>query len=84
MGLEETVLALDPKGKRLGEFKSDVRFKEEHDRVRNIMKLDTIVLTTSGTYLFQVFTKHPDQTGKREQVTVIPINVNVEVNGETL
>jgi hypothetical protein len=81
--LEESILALDPHGKRLGEFQSKVQFKKEHDRIRNIMKLDTIVLTTSGTYLFQVFTKRPGES-KREQITVIPINITASVNGEEL
>ena len=82
--LEESVLALDPHGKRLGEFESKIQFKKEHDRIRNLMKLDTIVLTTSGTYLFQIFTKRPDESGKKEQITVIPINITVSVNGEEL
>jgi hypothetical protein len=82
--LEETVLALDPKGKRLGEFQSKIQFKDEHDRIRNLMKLDTIVLTRSGTYLFQVFTKRSDESGKKEQITVIPVNITVSVNGEEL
>jgi hypothetical protein len=82
--LDESVLALDPHGKRLGEFESKVQFKKEHDRIRNIMKLDTIVLTTSGTYLFQVFTKRPGEKDKKEQITTIPINITATVNGEEL
>lgn len=79
--VSETIKVLDPKGEKLGEFSNDVQFKEEHDRMRNILKFNTIAVTTSGTYLFQVFT---NKNGKSEQVTTIPINIQVTVNGEAI
>src|SRR6266704_1846858 len=54
VAMTETVAVLDPKGEKLGEFESPVSFKKEHSRMRNVMRLENIALTVSGTYLFQV------------------------------
>jgi hypothetical protein len=80
--LKESVTILDPKGVKLGEFESAIAFKSEHSRMRNIMKLDSIGLTTSGTYLFQVFYTTKAQPNKKKQVVSIPIDIIVNVNGE--
>ncbi len=80
--LKESIAVLDPKGVKLGEFESDIVFKPEHSRMRNIMKLESIGLTTSGTYLFQVFYTTEAQPNKKRQVVSVPIDMIVNVNGE--
>lgn len=80
--LQETIVVLDPGGNQLGEFESPMSFKEEHIRMRNIMKLDTIALTVSGVYLFQIFYKTSVQPNKKNLVVSIPISIKVSINGE--
>jgi hypothetical protein len=80
--MKESVSVLDPSGVKLGEFESVIVFKEEHSRMRNIMQLESIGLTTSGTYLFQVFYTTKAQPNKKKQVVSIPIDIIVNVNGE--
>ncbi len=80
--LKESIAVLDPKGVQLGEFESAIIFEPEHSRMRNIMKLESIGLTTSGTYLFQVFFTTKAQPNRKNQVVSIPIDIIVNVNGD--
>jgi hypothetical protein len=80
--MKESVNVLDPTGVKLGEFESNIVFEEKHSRMRNIMKLESIGLTTSGTYLFQVSYMTKEQPNTKKQVVSIPIDIVVNVNGE--
>ncbi len=78
---QEFVTILDPKGVKLGEVDSKVVFREAFDRMRNVIKFNSMPLTLSGTYLFQVHIQKP-KSRNREPVTVIPVDIQVTVNGE--
>jgi|GEM_PF-5385504 len=73
---------VDPKGEKLGTAEANVEFKETHDRMRNRIKFTTIALTTSGTYVFQVYMKK--QENKKELLTAIPLDVALTVNGKKM
>lgn len=79
--LDVLVKMIDPKGNTLGEFPARPEFKEEHNRVRNRMKFDTIALTTTGTYIAQI---HQQKGEKREQVAAVPLDIVVRLNGKEL
>jgi hypothetical protein len=79
-----SVIMLDPKGQKLGEFPLKAQFRAEDDRVRNIIKFNGIALTISGTYLFQVLVQKEANPTTSELVTAIPVNITVSVNSETL
>jgi hypothetical protein len=81
--LDEVLIVLDPKGQRLAELTSDVHFSEQNDRMRNIMRFENIAMTSSGTYLFQIFTQKKNQN-RRQLVSAIPINIKLEVNGDSI
>lgn len=72
---------VDPKGAILGEFTNKSEFKEEHNRVRNRMRFNTIALTTSGVYIVQVFLKRKEE---QEQVAAIPLDIKVKLNNKEL
>jgi hypothetical protein len=82
--MTESVAVLDPKGNKLGEFASPVTFKSEHSRMRNVMKLENLALTVSGTYLFQVFYVTKKQPNKKELAVALPLDIKVAVNGDKL
>ena len=80
--MKESVNVLDPAGVKLGEFESSIIFEEKHSRMRNIMNVESIGLTTSGTYLFLVSYTTKEQPNTKRQVVSIPIDIIVNVNGE--
>jgi len=80
---EQTLIVLDPKGNKLGEFNSQIIFQSEHNRTRNILRFNTIALSTSGTYLFQINTNNKGSE-KRRLESAIPISIKVKVNGKDL
>jgi hypothetical protein len=82
--IKETLIILDPKGVKLGEAVADIEFQPTNDRMRNIMKFDTLAVTTSGTYLFQSYLSKSANLGSKEPVAVVPINIKVTVNGEAV
>jgi hypothetical protein len=73
---------VDPKNKILGEFDARMEFKEQHNRMRNRMKFDKIALTTSGTYIFQVFLKLDKD--EQELVAAVPVDIVVILDGKEL
>jgi hypothetical protein len=76
--LSTTAVVLDPQGTKLGEFNADITFQKKNRRMRSIMRFESIVLTTTGTYMFQVYINEND---KRRNVTTIPLDVQLVVNG---
>lgn len=81
--MEEIIHVLDPDSNKLGEFKASIIFKENQNRVRSRVKFDTIALTKSGTYLFQVFTQKKVNDNQRDLVSIIPVDINLIVDGKS-
>jgi hypothetical protein len=81
--LNQDIIVLDPKGEKLGEFKADVLFQEDQNRVRSITKFNMIALSTSGTYVFQVYVEKKKSTNK-ELVVAIPVDIKVRVNNSII
>lgn len=82
--VEETIVVLDPKGAKLGEFTAQGNFNESQDRTRVIVKFNMIALTTSGTYLFQITRKGGAKSSLAERVVSIPLDIAVRVNDKQL
>lgn len=81
--IEEHVAFIDPKGNKLGEFTADVVFKAGLNRMRNRFKFNTLALTTSGTYIFQMYIQKK-RSETRELVAAIPVDIDLKINGEQL
>jgi len=79
--IEEFVRVIDPKGLELGGLSSKVVFKDSFDRMRNIFKFQSIALTTSGTYLFQLYSQKTKK-GKKQLISVIPVSIRVTINSK--
>jgi hypothetical protein len=73
---------IDPKGVALGEFKVKSEFQEHQNRMRTRMKLDSLPLTTSGTYIFEVYLE--GQKDKYHSVSAVPLDVTVTLNSKQL
>lgn len=80
----ETIIVLDPKGQKLGEFKAKVQFEEGKNRMRSILKSNMIALTVSGTYVFQIFSSLKDSGANKEMIVALPVDISVTVNGEQI
>jgi hypothetical protein len=72
---------LDPKGVKINETPAKSEFKAEHNRVRNRIKFENIMLTTSGTYIFQLYLEK-EGNSKKEQLAAIPLDMQISVNGK--
>ncbi len=70
------VRVIDPSNKQLGEFNAPVKFQEGLNRMRNIMKFDSLAVTESGTYLFQIFMKNDD---KLKNVVSVPVDIQLNI-----
>ena len=79
--MDAFVSFLDPSGNQLLDFKTEVLFKEQHNRMRNRVKFNNIGLTKSGTYIVQVAVQKEDKQ-KKEIVAAIPLDIMLTVNGK--
>jgi hypothetical protein len=79
----EQVVLLDPKGIELGRADTKMIFESEHDRMRNRIKYTSIALTTSGTYIFQIYSGKEDKL-ERDGVAAIPVDISLKVDGKVL
>jgi hypothetical protein len=68
---------LDPKGKQLGEIDNVVKFQNGLNRMRNIIKFNSLAVTEDGTYLFQVFVR--EKSGFKN-VATIPVDVSLNIS----
>lgn len=75
------ITVIDPKGITLGEFQNKVEFEAQHNRMRSRVKFNTIALTKSGTYVFQVHTQK-ENGSRKDVVSAVPIDVKLVINGK--
>lgn len=74
---DTAVHVYDPKGKLLGEFQSHFALEKGMSRLRNRIRFDTIALTASGIYKFEVLLKAGNNAFKK--VDEIPLEVILNI-----
>ena len=70
------VHVFDPNGKALGTFPAHMVLEKDMHRMRSRIRVQSIALTISGTYHFEVMLT---EAGKTKKVGTVPLDITVEV-----